>query len=493
MNGLRFIGEIVLRSIFPSNLADSLVGYSDRPSTPHDPYYVSYSSSTVPDLSEVEPFPSLPCELVLRILSFSLPAPGYSTSAQRKRQLLDYALFDQDSSRWASFELRKHIHLESPKSATRFLSALTDRDEEWSGVVRTLRFGQSDPEKSNITASEWMYEDAGSFIAQILNKCPNIDELWIAGAKDLQLKSLSEGTKIRKLDLFETRIVPSLPPTPTPFFLPHLQLLHLKAVICTGTTLDDLLSPSSVPNLDTLDFFSVHQSLVSHNAVRNQQNPANPAQPNLQQLNTMFANLRVSSLHEPPYLASAPQIKHLSLGPYSTRTLPLSSLQLFTSLESLSIPLQLFLQDEVTHLSPSLSAIRLTSAVSKTDRAGRVEKWRELRKNWRDGCEKICRTLSRSNVGLREPVERFEQNQGSGASLFELLYGTEWESVPHVEAEPMEKDWTMCAAVREEEEQGRICIQYLSEWDDEREGARDGLWELGQENWRDRVRRISFA
>lgn len=194
MNGLRFIGEIVLRSIFPSNLADSLVGYSDRPSTPHDPYYVSYSSSTVPDLSEVEPFPRLPCELVLRILSFSLPAPGYSTSAQRKRQLLDYALFDQDSSRWASFELRKHIHLESPESATRLLSALTDRDEEWSGVVRTLRFGQSDPEKSNITASEWMYEDAGSFIAQILIKCPNIDELWIAGAKDLQLKSLSQGT-----------------------------------------------------------------------------------------------------------------------------------------------------------------------------------------------------------------------------------------------------------------------------------------------------------
>lgn len=210
----------------------------------------------------------------------------------------------------------------------------------------------------------------------------------------------------------------------------------------------------------------------------------------------MFANLRVSSLHEPPYLALAPQIKHLSLGPYSTRTLPLSSLQLFTSLESLSIPLQLFLQDEVTHLSQSLSALRLTSAVSKTDRAGRVENWRELRKNWRDGCEKICRTLSRSNGGLREPVERFEMTQGSQASLLELLYGgNEWESVPHVEAELMEKDWTMCAAVREEEEQGRICIQYRSETDHERDSARDGLWEFGQENWRNRegMRRISFA
>jgi len=208
----------------------------------------------------------------------------------------------------------------------------------------------------------------------------------------------------------------------------------------------------------------------------------------------MFANLRpVSSIHDPPYLAIAPQIRHLSLGPYSTRTLPLSSLQHFACLESLTIPLRLFLQDELTNLSPSLTAIRLTSAVSKTDRDSRRENWRELRKNWRDGCEKICRILSGKDGRLEEPVERFERTKGRGDSLLDLLYGPlEGEDFVIFGKDEIEKDWTLGAAVEEEAVDGKLCIQYRSETEYDREKGRDGLWELGQENWREREGRRGF-
>lgn len=207
MNGLRLIGETVLRSILPSNLADTLVGYSDHPSTSRDPYEILDASSTGPTLSEVEPFPPLPHEVIFQILSFSLPPPSYSTSSDRNRRLLNYALFDHDCARWASLELRQHAHLESPKSATRFLSALTEHDEEWRGVVRTLRIGQSDPDKADLIGNDWMYEDIGTLLERILILCPGVDELWIAGAKDLQLTALSKGTSESSSDsmLLNTR------------------------------------------------------------------------------------------------------------------------------------------------------------------------------------------------------------------------------------------------------------------------------------------------
>lgn len=67
--------------------------------------------------------------------------------------------------------------------------------------------GQLDPDKADLIGNDWMYEDIGTLLERILILCPGVYELWIAGAKELQLTALSKGTSESSSDsmLLNTR------------------------------------------------------------------------------------------------------------------------------------------------------------------------------------------------------------------------------------------------------------------------------------------------
>jgi len=186
MDNLWRIGESIVHSL------QSFLPLSESSIT-------SLHSSRRPDRDDsetsVSPFPSLPRELVFRILSFTLPPPSYSTSAARYRLLLDYSLFDKDCARWASLELWRDVYLPTPRTAKLFSDAIDLTRRKRCDMIKTLRIGQADVEETSVFQEDWLYADVGRFIDRLFSVCSKVEELWIAGAKDLQLSCLSRGNR----------------------------------------------------------------------------------------------------------------------------------------------------------------------------------------------------------------------------------------------------------------------------------------------------------
>ncbi|GAA5903397.1 uncharacterized protein JCM6883_004992 [Sporobolomyces salmoneus] len=473
MDHLWRLGETVARTFLPSALL---------PPSPED-LRTSSSSNEREDIgcvptAEVKPFPSLPRELILRILSVTLPDPSFSTSAHRYRLLLEYSTFDKDCARWATLKLWQDVHLPSPRSAKLFFASIErNPNKERTTVVKSLRIGQSDVEEVSMFQEDWLYADVGKCIERLLAICTGIEELWVAGAKDLTLSSLSAGKALRKLYLIESRIVPSLDPQSFPFYLPRLKLLHLKAVICTGSTLDELLSPSAIPNLDTLDFFSVHQSLVTPQQQLGRRNVDHQAPPNIQQLNAMFSHLIPSpptTRNLPPYHDLAPQIAHLSLGPYSTRTLPLSALPLFTSLVSLSIPIGLFLSPslEPERFPLTLEALQITPETTRSEERAHERTGSEYRAQWEFARRKalnLFREKLEADFDVEEVTSEDASDFGGLGDNTRQGFCLQVDRIPNQDLE-----------------EGRRSLRWAWMEDAVGSGIRDGRWELGQERWREK-------
>lgn len=261
--------------------------------------------------------------------------------------------------------------------------------------------------------------------------------------------------------------------------------MHIKAVICTGSTLEDLLSPSAIPKLECLDFFSVHQSLVSPRQQQPRLDAAvDTAGPNLQQLNDMFAHLQTrhdpSPRDGPPYRDIASRIAHLSLGPYATRTLPLSALPLFDSLVTLSIPIGLFLSPSlvVDELAPSIRAIRITSEMTRSDERElnqddvlRRNQWDLARRKGMDSLERFTRERGRASLIVddteSDSAAWAEQSlQGITSLSLRLARGDEEPASTSGTStrDVVECSWTTESATK---------------------GERDGPWDLGPERWRE--------
>ncbi|GAA5887043.1 hypothetical protein JCM5296_001577 [Sporobolomyces johnsonii] len=317
------------------------------------------ASLTAPPEPDVQPFPDLPSELILRILAFTLPPPDYSSSRARTALLCDYALLSRDCARRFTLEHRRDVHLPTTSSALVFYSKARAMGPSWAGAVRTLRLGDADDRQVGDGSGDrmWRSRDSSKVLRDLLRVCTEVEELWICGMSGLELEHLAAGQQLRRLYLTETRIVPSSAPDPPSLQLPSLTSLHLKATIFTGPTLSTLLLPSTVPSLATLDYLSVHQSLVglpvgSNNSLANI----------LGGLSVNLQAARNASGADSPILPLAPQLKHLSLGPHSTRTLAPASLPLFSSLITLSLPVKLLLGPDIdaSSLSQTLRAIRLT-------------------------------------------------------------------------------------------------------------------------------------
>ncbi|ORY77637.1 hypothetical protein BCR35DRAFT_353144 [Leucosporidium creatinivorum] len=205
-------------------------------------------------------FPPLPPELILYILTLSLPHPTYSSLSTspspgslttRLHQLA--SLHPSFSSHFTRLS-HAHIRLPTLDSAARFLRRC--QREGWAERVRTLRIGPEEGE-----GRQWMGD--GAVVGELLRVCKGVKELWVVGLAGLELEYLGEGKNLQTLYLTETRLTlthhPSSPPS---LLLPSLTHLHLRSTIFSGASLPLLLSPSTLPNLRTLDYLSVHQSLV---------------------------------------------------------------------------------------------------------------------------------------------------------------------------------------------------------------------------------------
>ncbi|GAA5935950.1 uncharacterized protein JCM15063_001857 [Sporobolomyces koalae] len=478
MNSIWDASAGYLRTWFASPTTDSGIG-----TTRHRP----------DEWSDTKPFPTLPRELVLRILAHTLP-PEDRAGRDRTRLLCGYCQLDRDCARWASHQLRRCIDLRTPRSAHKFAETVRghlDR-EHWRTSVKHVSLGQPDAEHRSMLEDDWTYAQVDLLLDDILTNCPNLEELRIAGLKDLRLSSLSRGTNLRKLYLFETR-VESSSSAPALLCLPQLRSLHLKAVICTGSTLHELLSPATVPKLDTLAFLSVHQSLVGAavGMVRHPEQPRDQNQANLRILNTMFAHLvptphDSSSLGRPAYSDLAPQIKHLTLGPYSTRTLPLASLPLFTSLASLSIPMRLFGSDamDIHALACSLSALRLTSSVTRSDHREEQFDASLHRLRWTDAIQKalsmfesrtsnmirVVRVASDSKNRISAQIPSVDPVADMDIDIVELAF----------ETEPPTPNSIACLVL--DRNTSRVSFEWVNVQNDPEEA-----WDLGFENWRDRL------
>ncbi|GAA5889068.1 hypothetical protein JCM6882_009733 [Rhodosporidiobolus microsporus] len=343
----------------------------------------------------IDPFPPLPSELVLRIFSFTLPPPSYTHAHARAKRLKRLALLNKDAARWAVLELRTHVALGSLDAARWFVMTARKKGAAWAGAVRTVRLGKADllegeEQRRDAVDQMWRAEGSSRVMRDLLRLCENVEELWISGISGVVVDHFGEGKNLRKLYITETRIVPGVTPAPPSLILPHLNTLHLKSVIFTGPSLPSFLSPAVLPALRTLDYLSVHQSLVTplvHPRAPPQGGPlllggggGGGGPPGLASITASLAALSGPSAAsappsseadtlaaQHPILALSSQLTHLSLGPHATRTIPLSALTAgslalhFPSLLSLSLPRILLGpgQLEPADFPPSLTAFRV--------------------------------------------------------------------------------------------------------------------------------------
>lgn len=335
------------------------------------------NSTLVPESAFPPPrLPPLPTELVLRILADTVPPASHATHAARTRVLHAYALLSRDCARWACLELRRDVRLRTFEHAKWFArEVLRRRGRAWASGIRALRLGEeTDQEGQGDTV--WRREGVGRLVSELLRLCGNVEELWICGLSGIQPGDLAAGQKLRALRINEARMTPSTD-LATPLCLPHLATLYLKAVICTGPSLAQLLNTSVLPALRHVEYHSVHQSLVAPlppPAPAHGPNAVPGGASNLAAITANLAALRPSaqfssSSSEHPLCAFATQLRSLVLGDHASRSLPPAAVASLLSgahvLEGLSVPIGMLLDDrnldDALDLCTALRALRLTT------------------------------------------------------------------------------------------------------------------------------------
>ncbi|GAA5847171.1 hypothetical protein JCM9279_006120 [Rhodotorula babjevae] len=275
-------------------------------------------------------FPALPAELVLRILSYTLPTASHSTHAARTSHLHALALLSRDAARWASLELRRDVRLETHEHARWFVrEVLRRRGREWASGIRVLRLGRETDDEGRGDAV-WRSSSVGRTVRDLLRMCENVEELWVCGLSGIHPDDLAPAHHLRQLWLNESRITPTQDAAP-PLHLPRLSTLYLRAVICTGHALPQLLDPAALPSLEHIEYHSVHQSMVTP-AVPPPDHAAVPGGSST--LAAMTANLAAlgpsptpsSTTVEHPLVALAPQLRTLALGDLAFRSFPSTAL-----------------------------------------------------------------------------------------------------------------------------------------------------------------------
>lgn len=162
--------------------------------------------------------------------------------------------------------------------------------------------------------------------------------------------STANRADLTHLHLSETRLTLSLSltSTPPPLLLPRLKHLHLRSTIFTSTSLPLLLHPLTVPSLRVLEYLSVHQSLVGSGMMP----PSNPAGAGvgagggLAALTASFSALGGGAEGgggHAFFLPLAPQLTHLALGSYVSKTLNLGDVLACEGLQTFDVPISWWL------------------------------------------------------------------------------------------------------------------------------------------------------
>ncbi|BGP26996.1 hypothetical protein Rt10032_c20g6284 [Rhodotorula toruloides] len=344
--------DATLAPLVPSSLARALPWTAARP-------------QTVPGGSpDTTPHPPLPSEVTLRILAFTLPAPSYTNAHERTRLLKSYALFSRDCARWATLLLRRDVACTTYSAADAFCHWIVGPAKRARSnlFVESVRYGTAGNKGS---ARETMAARPAA-AGHVANHCPNLQELWLSEVDSLELDVLRNARALRSLYLHETRLSPPRLDSDRkhPVVFPHLATLHLSAIIASGSSLTDLLSPETLPALRHLDYVAVHQSQIPAAQQLEAVYQANPATP--ASVAATLARL-CPDPREHPLVSLAPRLHSLAMGARAARTL---SLALFTPLFAhancltlFSLPLSTFLSDAFPSLSlpRSLLLLRLTS------------------------------------------------------------------------------------------------------------------------------------
>ncbi|BGP19324.1 hypothetical protein JCM10213v2_007413 [Rhodosporidiobolus nylandii] len=492
-----------------------LRSFVDSHIAPLVPPSVSSALSLSPAPSPVEPFPPLPPELILRILSFILPPPAYTSAKTRALRLKQLALLDKDCARWAVLQLKADVALSSLDAARWFTLTARKRGECWTNAVRSVRLGSAEqfagPEAQvHAVDRMWRGEGTGKAVSDLLKACANVDELWLCGISGVEVGHLAVGKNLRKLFITETRVVSSsasASASPPTIHLPHLHTLYLKSVIFTGHALPSLLTPEALPALRTLDYLSVHQSLVTpvaHPQAAAQQNgplllgAGGRRGTGLASMTAALAALSppspassapassTSSTTSHPLLAVSSQLTSLSLGPHAT---------------PLSLPWSIFCASpglQPADYPPTLRYLRITNDGRApppwnvderglfglmTDEELRLEagRRREVETGEAEvrGLE-VFQHLGGSGSAEEERVltlpalERELRNAGAAAEAEQRLFCRSASVSPPVDDGDETEAHGLWVTVEREDLQAREA---------------DGVWQLGADRWRERVER----
>lgn len=285
---------------------------------------------------------------------------------------------------------------------------------------------------------------------------------------------------LRTLYLSETRLTLSYPPSTSSLHLPNLLHLHLKSTIFAGPhSLSSLLSRAALPSLHTLDYLSVHQSLLGTGTGGRGIPPSlNPPQTGLGALTN---SLLASAPHHPSaeFEELAPQIRHLALGNYPTKTLSPREVALCTGLLTLDVPISMA-GDFGSHYSdPSAE-----STLPTTLRALRYRRpTPSPNPNPSQADEEELRLTAE-----REGLRLLRQGGGSSAEPEEVRRKV--LSLP-----PLSSSDTASSEGGGGDDGGILIRMDQGPWNDqgsseEDDETRDGPFDLGLEAWRREVRRL---
>ncbi|KAK4049243.1 hypothetical protein OIO90_005532 [Microbotryomycetes sp. JL221] len=392
----------------PSSSSSSSSRANDDDEDDHDHDNNDNDNDPYSDLSAFSP--RLPIELRDFILQLTLEPPTYAFADQRSNRLQAYHSFDKSCYEWSTLEhFYKHVMLSNWTRAIHFINKIKQKDLNFRNLVETVRLGQfayveqpfhstnKDLNKtirvrSTLAQHGWwgrpnqQTTDTHPPVASILEWCPNVKELWIAGLSTLNLNELNLGQNLTSLYILETRISPGIILKPnnneddnnlnhdvfSNLCLPNLQLLHVSKTIFSQDALYHLLNPLTLPKLDTLHYLSVHQSLAGTVTRPQQQNQSHQVPDTVESLNLLTRAMSNQSITSSSSSSSSsfgissmlPQLKHITLGHWSCKTLSIENLKQTEKLESFDLPFNwisnLILQSKQLNWSgEGLRAIRL--------------------------------------------------------------------------------------------------------------------------------------
>ncbi|GAA5982746.1 hypothetical protein JCM11641_007775 [Rhodosporidiobolus odoratus] len=215
------------------------------------------------------PSPRLPTEIQLAIIQSSIsPRPTYSHLPVRQSILAKYSLVCRTWNILARGLLYRHLLLDTPERARLFLRSVKGTADPRPAQVRTLRlatvpwlgstFENMAEEQTAIARGErddpWDSGVAEGFgLAELLQRCTYLKELWMAGIKHCLLSELRHAQNLEALHVLRCSLCDCDTDTyelsNPPLIFPKLTRAELFIRLNSTTVHDAFFSPTVLPAL----------------------------------------------------------------------------------------------------------------------------------------------------------------------------------------------------------------------------------------------------